>query len=185
MAVPRRTQRERKRESYQRLLAAAQKVLSDEGYAGATIGEIVKAAGYSQGAFYTHWSSKDEMVMDLVRHVANRQLEHLRSQGPEGGDYFASLQAKSGDPRLFFELWLMAVRGHPIASFLKEHYRVWRDNLSDMIRADSDSAVRTKAAMLIALFDGLLIQHQLEPEWFATPEFQQTFDQMINRLAEG
>jgi Transcriptional regulator len=185
MAAPRRTQRERKAESYRRLLAAAQNVLSDKGYAGATIGEIVKAAGYSQGAFYNHWSSKDEMVMDLVRHVANRQLDLLRSQGTEGGDYFGSLQAKSGDPRLFFELWLMAVRGHSIASFLKEHYRAWRDILSDMIRADSESAVRTKAAMLIALFDGLLIQHQLEPELFETPEFQQTFDRMVKRLAEG
>jgi AcrR family transcriptional regulator len=185
MPASRRTQRERKAESYRRLLDAAQKVLSDKGYAGATIGEIVKEAGYSQGAFYNHWTSKDHMVMDLVRHVASRQLDHLRNRGPDSGRFFEDLRAESGDPRLFFELWLMAVRGHPIADFLREHYRAWRDVLSEMIRAESESAARIKAALLIALFDGLLIQHELEPDVFAAPEFQQAADRMIRRLAEG
>lgn len=190
MPAPRRTQRERKAESYQRLLAAAQKVLSEKGYAGATIEEIVREAGYSHGAFYNHWPSKDRMVMDLVKNVANRQIEHLRHQGPDGRNIFENLRAISGDPRLFFELWLMAVRGHSISAYLKEHYRTWRNIISEWIAASSDHAhpdyyTRQKAAMLIALFDGLLIQHQLEPDDFASPAFQQTFDCMVKTFAEA
>ena len=192
MPAPRRTQRERKAESYQRLLAAAQKVLSEKGYAGATIEEIVKEAGYSQGAFYNHWSSKDQMVTDLVKSVARQQWEHLQNQSLESSNMFENLKAQSGDPRLFFELWLMAVRGHAISSFLREHYEAWRKMLSELLiaksshadRPVSDQDARLKASMLIALFDGLLIQYQLDPEAFSGDPFQHGFDRMVRKLAE-
>jgi len=193
MPVPRRTQRERKAESYQRLLEAAQKVLSEKGYAGGTIEDIVREAGYSQGAFYNHWSSKDQMVADLVQTVAQQQLEHLQHQSIESSHMFENLRANSGDPRLFFELWLLAVRGHGIASFLKEHYQSWRQKLAELILDKSDHAgyqtsgqdVMLKASMLMALFDGLLIQYQLDPEAFAGESFQQGFDRMVRKLVEA
>jgi|HigsolmetaAR203D_1030402.scaffolds.fasta_scaffold00226_23 AcrR family transcriptional regulator len=196
MPGARRTQRERKAESYQRLLHAAQKVLSEQGYAGATIEQIVKEAGYSQGAFYNHWSSKEQMVADLVKHVAGQQVDHLQTQSLESGNLFENLKAISGDPRLFFELWLMAARGHPISSFLKEHYRMWRTILSEFIlarlrqanqqhsSAKSEEAIRLKASMLIALFDGLLIQERLEPGYFSTQAFQLAFDDFVKKLVE-
>lgn len=172
-------------------------VLSEKGYAGATIDEIVRKAGYSQGAFYNHWSSKDQMIVDLVKQVAGRQLEHLQSQSLESQHLFEGLKAISGDPKLFFELWLMAVRGHSISTYMKEHYQSWRQILADLIRTkagdanrqppapEAEEKAKAKATLLMALFDGLLIQHQLDPAYFSSRLFQDAFDELVKKWVEA
>lgn len=46
-----------------KLIEAALKVFMRDGYAGATIEEIVEAAGFSRGAFYAHFSGKQEILL--------------------------------------------------------------------------------------------------------------------------
>jgi AcrR family transcriptional regulator len=193
MPKTRRSQGERRAESYRKLLASAQEVLSEKGYHAATIDEIVKRAGYSQGAFYTHWASKDDMVMDLVRGVASAQKELLRNLSGDSKQVFASL--KQGDPKLFFELWLMAARGHSLAPFLREHYREWRRQVAEFVRRlHSSSSIEAQqtghnheafqSALLISLFDGIIIQSQLEPELFNSLEFNESLDRFLKQMLE-
>ena len=63
MARTRTTQAVRRQVTRQRLLEAAFSVFAAQGYTGATIDAIVQAAGYSKGAFYFHFSSKDEVFL--------------------------------------------------------------------------------------------------------------------------
>jgi AcrR family transcriptional regulator len=48
-----------------RLLRAAIEVLAERGYAASSIDEICARAGYTRGAFYSNYGSKDELVVEV------------------------------------------------------------------------------------------------------------------------
>jgi AcrR family transcriptional regulator len=51
----------------QRLLDAAQKVIAKKGLEAASVENIAAAAGYTRGAFYSNFSSKDDLFIELLR----------------------------------------------------------------------------------------------------------------------
>ncbi len=64
----------RKRENTRaRLLEAGGEVIIDKGIAGTRIDDVVKAAGFTRGAFYSNFSSMDEFVREVLR-VRSREV---------------------------------------------------------------------------------------------------------------
>lgn len=49
------------------LLAAARKVFAEHGYEGASVADLAKAAGYTKGALYAHFASKEDLFVAVVR----------------------------------------------------------------------------------------------------------------------
>jgi AcrR family transcriptional regulator len=49
-------------ETRERLVAAAARVVADQGFDGARVGEIAREAGLTTGAIYAHFRSKDELL---------------------------------------------------------------------------------------------------------------------------
>src|ERR1700732_2392985 len=65
----------------QRLLEAAQKLIAKKGLDAASVENIAAAAGYTRGAFYSNFSSKDDLFIELLRRdhqKATAQLKTLR-----------------------------------------------------------------------------------------------------------
>ena len=62
----RRTRREMQAETRQRLMAAALDLIATGGVAAASIRGICEAAGFSQGAFYSNFATKDDLMIALV-----------------------------------------------------------------------------------------------------------------------
>ena len=65
----------------QRLLDAAQKVIAKKGLEAASVENIAAAAGYTRGAFYSNFSSKDDLFIELLRRdhqQATAQMNALR-----------------------------------------------------------------------------------------------------------
>jgi AcrR family transcriptional regulator len=66
--IRKRLSREDSREqTTQRLLDAAQKLIAKKGLEAASVENIAAAAGYSRGAFYSNFSSKDDLFIELLR----------------------------------------------------------------------------------------------------------------------
>jgi AcrR family transcriptional regulator len=66
----------------QRLLDAAQKLIARNGLDAASVENIAAAAGYSRGAFYSNFSSKDDLFVELLRRdhqKATAELNALRT----------------------------------------------------------------------------------------------------------
>ena len=63
---------ERGRKTYDALIATGFKLLEHEEFESITIAELAKAAGYSVGAFYARFHSKDEFFDAMIAH----HLEH-------------------------------------------------------------------------------------------------------------
>ncbi|MDO5498587.1 MAG: TetR/AcrR family transcriptional regulator [Propionibacteriaceae bacterium] len=68
----------RRRQTRQRLMDAAALVFAEKGVAGASVEEICEAAGFTRGAFYSNFETKDELCVALQRSLTERFLESLR-----------------------------------------------------------------------------------------------------------
>jgi AcrR family transcriptional regulator len=51
----------------QRLLDAAHKVIAKKGLSAASVEDIAETAGYTRGAFYSNFNSKDDLFIELLR----------------------------------------------------------------------------------------------------------------------
>ncbi len=69
----------RGRATRQALLTAAEEVFGESNYARASVTEITRRAGVSQGTFYVYFSSKTEIFEELVRHLG-RSLRRSLAQ---------------------------------------------------------------------------------------------------------
>lgn len=83
----RRTREEQRAETRARLLEAAAEVIAARGLEGASIDEITERAGYTRGAFYSNFSGKPELLIELceqrLRAYADEMVPHILA-APEG-----------------------------------------------------------------------------------------------------
>jgi len=68
--------RERTREL---IMDAAFDLFADRGVNGSTVVQICERAGFTRGAFYSNFSTKEELCLALLRREAGRHLDALRS----------------------------------------------------------------------------------------------------------
>src|SRR5438477_9444224 len=72
-----RAARQEGREARDELLAAALRVFARRGYRDAGVDEIAAEAGYSKGALYWHFSSKDALLVTLVEERIDTPMREL------------------------------------------------------------------------------------------------------------
>lgn len=63
----------------QRLLEAAQKLIARKGLDAASVENIAAAAGYSRGAFYSNFKSKDDLFIELLRRDHEKGTQELNA----------------------------------------------------------------------------------------------------------
>jgi len=64
-----------------KLLDAALHVIRAQGYAGATVDDICRAAGVTKGSFFHHFKGKDDLALAAVRHWSD-WTQALFAQAP-------------------------------------------------------------------------------------------------------
>jgi AcrR family transcriptional regulator len=82
MSRKRLTREDSRDQTTQRLLDAAQKLIAKKGLSAASVEDIAEAAGYTRGAFYSNFSSKGDLFIELLRRdheKTHADLEALRN----------------------------------------------------------------------------------------------------------
>lgn len=146
----------------ERLLDAARDLLAREGIHGASVEHICEAAGFSRGAFYSNFTSKDELVLALLeREFADllARLQEAVAIGVESGgdevetlatimDRFMDLQPPNRDFLLLHsEFQLRGLRGDTGGQEYKETWqRVIDEVLAIVERALADVGLRLTIA---------------------------------------
>ncbi|MDQ1154622.1 TetR/AcrR family transcriptional regulator [Brevundimonas sp. SORGH_AS_0993] len=83
----RRRQEDRRAATRTALLEATLRCLGEKGYAGASIGEVVKMSGLSRGAVDHHFNNKLDLVAEAVAYFYEQRFERLeRRLITEGGE---------------------------------------------------------------------------------------------------
>lgn len=80
MTVPATRNRENTRA---RLLEAAAQVFAEVGLDGATVEAVCERAGFTRGAFYSNFESKDELFLTLAGSVADVRVRAVRARVEE------------------------------------------------------------------------------------------------------
>lgn len=173
MARTRTTQAVRRQVTRARLLEAAFTVFAAQGYTGATIDAIVQAAGYSKGAFYFHFSSKEEVFLEVLWSRARTEEQSLRTAGAGAAnrplDLMRGVAAYLGPgqddllwPALLLEFWSHASRNERVREGVASVARFRREALLSALRAAADGGVIRPslkpehcADLLLTIGDGL------------------------------
>ncbi|WP_308190405.1 TetR/AcrR family transcriptional regulator [Pseudonocardia sp. TRM90224] len=175
-----------------RLLEAATEVFAERGFHGTSIEDICQHAGYTRGAFYSNFGSKDELLLVLFDANSERVLDRLRAvELPEGDtDVFAAAVAAAATPpdddRTWFlittEFTLYAVRNPRAAAALNERDARLRTSLAELLgelytRAGATPAVDLEdlARLVVAVVEGARAQSHLEPDALPPGRLEQQF----------
>lgn len=70
----------RRRATRERLLDAATEVFAEEGLLGASVEAICARAGFTRGAFYSNFDSKEQLFLELLEREFARRARHLEEQ---------------------------------------------------------------------------------------------------------
>jgi AcrR family transcriptional regulator len=71
------TRTESRLETKTRLLESAAQLFARGGYEGASVDLIAESAGYSKGAFYSNFESKETIFLELLDAHKRREIEGL------------------------------------------------------------------------------------------------------------
>ncbi|HEY8583569.1 MAG TPA: TetR/AcrR family transcriptional regulator [Capillimicrobium sp.] len=176
------TRKERQADTRRRLIAAANEVCVARGLARASLDEIAETAGFTKGAVYANFGSRDGLLLALLdERFADRltDLERVfastadpaRQARQAGEDFTRMLAADRAWQRLFFELAVHAAGDEAFRVELVARYRAMRERIAELLQRRVDelgveppSPVADVAMMAFAMANGVALEAMLEPE---------------------
>ncbi|MBY0610741.1 MAG: TetR/AcrR family transcriptional regulator [Beijerinckiaceae bacterium] len=81
------------RRKWHQILDGARRVFLEQGFDGASVGDIVRAAGISKGTLYAYFPSKEKLFETLIFEDRRRQAEQLFKLDMENDDVRSELRA--------------------------------------------------------------------------------------------
>jgi AcrR family transcriptional regulator len=193
------TRKERQEDTRRRLLESAARVFAQRGLMQASVDEVAAHAGFTKGAVYANFGSKEELFLDMLDVRFARRLEDMEramstDEPPEvqartaGRDFLEFLGHDPDWRRLFIEAALHASRDAAFREKLQAHYAAMRARMADLLRARSaaggfDPGVPFEdlATMIFAMANGIGFEQFVEPE--AVPD--DLFASMLEIFARG
>lgn len=164
------------------LLRSATEAVCELGLHGASIDLIASRAGYTKGAFYAHFASKEELLLVMLDEHFAAEIERLDSVLEGAGEPVEEarraaagfLAQVDGDPqwrRLYQEFALHAARNDAFRRELALRHRELRARMASIFErwAGAIGVVPTVpaadvAAMTSCMADGFLQSRLIDPE---------------------
>jgi AcrR family transcriptional regulator len=168
----------RRAQTRQLLLDAALEVFAEDGFGRATVEQVCERAGFTRGAFYSNFSSLDELFLAMWRQRSEQLLTDLRDalDGVAGTTpeqaIRAVLKAVPVDDawyRVTAEFTAHALRNPPLRQEMAERESAIQDTIMPIVEdalARMGRRVTDRAALghaLVAVHDGTMVQCLLEP----------------------
>ncbi|MFC7575478.1 TetR/AcrR family transcriptional regulator [Klenkia terrae] len=171
--------RPRRDEVRARVLAAARTVFAERGFAGASTDQVAAAAGFTKGAVYSNFGSKDDLFLALMDAEVTARVVAVEHALAGTADLAGALAAVGGelsrrDPGwqlLYLEFWQRAVRDVDARAAFVASRRDLRSRVAGVVEQFlADHPVRTGwdaeglTLVLIALTNGLALEALPDPD---------------------
>ena len=180
----------RAEETRNRILSAAQTCFSRSGFAAASVADICTEAGVTKGAFYYHFTSKQNLFFELLKSwlkVVDLGLETARGSAPTVSDGLIQMAGSTriifenslGYLPLFLEFWQQSIRDPQVWQQVKEPYRAYQQYFRRIVEAGvADGSLKAEnpgvaANALLGLGVGLILQGLIDPadaDWAANTQ---------------
>lgn len=148
------------------LVKAAEELFADLGFTGATIDMIVQRAGFSKGAFYFYFTTKEEIFLEVLQIRGRSQEEILRNAGRATTAPIELLRAiaaylnpRADDtiwPKLLIEFWSQASRNDKVRDGVETIVYFRRQSLLETLEAAKQAGLIKPGLSLEQCLDLLL-----------------------------
>jgi AcrR family transcriptional regulator len=165
----------------EKLLAAAERIFARDGFEAARLEDIASGAGYTRGAFYANFDSKEDIFFALLEEWVRKRIDAFinvlrKHQDPD--EKLAGLQKHYAelacDRRLVLismEFKLFALRHPESHARLRDRHRriraTWGDLISELLQSLGHALPISNpaaSACLSAMAQGLLLEHLVDPK---------------------
>jgi AcrR family transcriptional regulator len=199
-------QAERTRATRRKLLDAAKRIFAQDGFEAARLEDIAAGAGYTRGAFYAHFKSKEDIFFALFEEWVRERIDSLTSalrRHSNPADKLVALRTHyaelATDRRLVLismEFKQFALR-HPEAhARLRSRHRRIRASFGELFSEIMGALGKTipidypaASACLGALSQGLLLEHLLDPKTLSDGDVRQVlglfFDSIFSSCVQA
>ena len=165
----------------EKLFEAAATVFEVQGIGGASIEAIAAAAGFTRGAFYSNFKSRDELIIamleDHVEQSIRRNLD-LLARHQNLADFLDALKTMDRSrqdplgrsPLLHMEMILFVARAEKRRPELAKRLRARRKLIAEIVETTLKNSGNTPrnaewtAAIVLALDDGFRLHRLIDPE---------------------
>lgn len=164
-----------------RLLEAAAQVFAEAGLDGASVEAVCERAGFTRGAFYSNFDSKDELFLTLAASVADVRVSAVRTrveeltaegaiaEGCDPVDLVQQVMELGGDDRLgvmlMSEIRIRAVRDAQFGAAYLAQEREMVASIAQIIDDIAESGsltlrlpAETAGRMLMILWEGMTVR---------------------------
>ena len=201
------TRAEKQAETRAKLLEAAARVFRRRGFEGASVEQITAEAGFTRGAFYSNFESKEQLFIELLQQRVyaeyRRLLERLPASLPpleqlrwSARELMQRYKREKPGGGWQFELWLEvlahAARHPELRSLAASFWAGTRSTLSLQIedsyrQAGENPPIEPKhiAIALTALDVGLAVQHLVDPDEVGLELYPELYEALFTPLLPG
>jgi AcrR family transcriptional regulator len=176
------TRKEKQAKTRSALLSSAAKLICRKGISDASVEDVATDAGYTKGAFYANFKSKEELFLVMLDERYAAELERLETGLPGEGvpaeevrrsaeDFIRFVWSDPQWPRLYFEFVTYAARNPEFREELATRDRAMREGIAEIIRrwaadfpAQPPFPYEDLAMMLFCMADGFLMAQLKEPD---------------------
>src|SRR5215469_6482839 len=169
-------------ETRDKLFEAAARVFEEQGIGTASIEIIAAAAGFTRGAFYSNFKSKDELIIAMLEdHVEQSisRIHDLLDRHKSLDDFIDALKAMDRtrqdplgrSPLLHMEMILFVARAEKRRPELAKRLRARRKLIADIVEATLKDNAKGEtlnppwmASVVLALEDGFRLHRLIDPE---------------------
>ncbi|MEW2481405.1 TetR/AcrR family transcriptional regulator [Mycobacterium sp. NPDC049093] len=184
-----------------RILDAALTVFAAEGFAGATIDAIGQAAGFTKGAVYSNFESKDELFLALLdRQFESRGALIATALDSGQGDTAAiaaalsratlnSIHDQNEYQIVLIEYWLRAVRDPQLRERLVARRRTAADQALRIVEQAGTSLpgrqLSALAQLVVTIISGIATEEVLQPGTIDIDTLTRLFTALLESSPDG
>jgi AcrR family transcriptional regulator len=175
------SRREKQAQTRAKLMQAAGELFVRHGLEQTSVDDIAQSAGFTKGAFYSNFKSKEELFLAMLDERFGHKIEQIEhslrtDESPDeavrhaGEDVMRLLSTDTEWQRIFFEFVGYAARNHEFReelhtrcgamdARLTEVYRRW----SEAVGIESPIPLEDATLIVTMMSHGFMVQKQIDP----------------------
>ncbi len=184
-------------ERRQHLVDAGWRCVSKVGWSVLTVEDVCRTAGVAKGAFYGYFESKAELLVALAEVDAAQCEERLRTIVARAGSRglracvqeMVAIASEPGRSQLRADVWAAVPGDAGLAVRLRTAVARRRALIRELVETAiaagelDEVPANALAAVLLALEDGLVLHHSLDPDGFRWENVSVALDHLIGGVA--
>jgi AcrR family transcriptional regulator len=185
-----------------KLLNSAHRVFARDGFEAARIEDIAAGTGFTRGAFYAHFKSKEDVFFALLEQQVKEHVQNIRAllepcssveeRVQTMRNYYLARVADRQWVMLVLEYKLFAVRHPNLRAKLAQKHRRIRSSLHlDLIpgvlptKLQANSEYEQLRTALEATLSGLVLEHAYDPKRISGEQVISVLRRVFDMLVES